>query len=135
MTTATRKQTGFTLIEIIFVTAIFAFASILFFVQKNNLSVVNQDNNKKTAINAMYYSLEEVFYKANSYYPQTISSDNLKSVDPDLFSDPNGYKINENGSSYHYSALNCSTDGKCKSYELKATLSKEADYIKTSRTK
>ena len=126
---------GFTVIEIIFVAIIAAFASTIFFVQKNNIEVAANNNIKKSAINSIYYSLEEVFYKSNNYYPQAINSDNLKSVDPDLFTDPSGVKINETGSSYHYSALDCSTDGKCKSYELKATLSREADYTKISRTK
>ena len=103
------------------------------FVQKNNLNMVNENNTKKISINAMYYSLEEVFYKANNFYPQSISSSNLKSVDPDLFTDPNGIEINTAGSAYSYKPLNCSSDGKCKNYELKATLSKEADYIKSSQ--
>jgi type II secretory pathway pseudopilin PulG len=127
-----KKSSGFTVIELIFVIALFGFASILFFVQKNNLNIVNQDNEKKIAINAMYYSLEEVFYVSNGYYPQTINSSNLKSVDPSLFTDSSGIKINTDGSAYTYTPLNCN-DNKCKSYKLKATLAKESDYIKTSR--
>jgi hypothetical protein len=100
--------------------------------QKDNLVVVSHDNSKKTAINAMYYSLEEVFYPANGYYPQAINADNLKSVDPTLFTDPSGVIINTEGSAYTYSPTNCA-ENKCKSYTLKATLEKEADYIKTSR--
>lgn len=131
--TNTSKNYGFTLIEIIFVTAIFSFASVIFFVQKNNLNVLNEDKLRKTSINAMHYSLEEVFYKATSYYPQSINSENLKSVDPELFTDTNGKKINENGSAYSYKSVNCNTEGKCKGYELKTTLQKESDYIKTNR--
>ncbi len=123
---------GFTVIEIVFVTVVLAIASIFFFIQKQNIAVVAQDNTNKTAINAMYYGLEEVFYPANGYYPAAISSDNLKSVDPDLFKDSDGNAINTAGSAYNYSPTNC-TDGKCKSYTLKTTLQREDDYVKTSR--
>jgi hypothetical protein len=109
-------------------------ACIIFFVQKNNIEVIAQDNSKKTAINAMYYGLEEVFYPANKYYPQTIGSDNLKSVDPALFTDPTGIKLGKAGSAYTYSPTNC-TNNECKSYSLKATLTNEVDFVKTSRHK
>jgi len=128
----TKQSHGFTVIEILFVSLIAITASILFFVQKNNLETVATDNAKKTAINAMYYSLEEVFYQNNKFYPQSISSDNLKSVDPSLFTDPNGTKINTAGSSYTYSATDCQ-DNKCKGYTLKTTLQNEADYKKTNK--
>jgi len=127
-----KKSNGFTVIELIFIIVLIGFASILFFVQKNNLKVTSDDNTKKTAINAMYYSLEEVFFAQNGYYPSTISTDNLKSVDPALFTDPNGVKLGETGSAYSYVPTNC-TDNKCKSYTLKADLTNEADYTKANK--
>lgn len=128
----TKHTAGFTVIELLFVTLLVGVASILFFTQKNSLEVVAHDETRKTAINAMYYSLEEVFYPAHKYYPQSISSDNLKSVDPALFTDPNGATINTAGSSYTYSPTNC-TNNQCKGYTLQATLENESDFIKTSR--
>lgn len=127
-----KDANGFTVIEIIFVAFIAILASIVFFVQKNSIELIAHDNTKKTAINSMYYSLEEVFYAANGYYPQTINSDVLKSVDPSLFKDPSGIAINTTGSDYSYTPSNC-TDNKCKKYELKAILENEADFIKNSR--
>jgi type II secretory pathway pseudopilin PulG len=127
-----KSNSGFTIIEILFVAALLIVASIIFFVQKNDLSILIRDNKSKTAINSMYYGLEEVFYPANKYYPQTINSDNLKSVDPDLFTDNNGVKLGETGSLYTYEPTNC-VDQKCKSYSLKTSLENEADFIKTSR--
>lgn len=128
----TKYSRGFTVIEILFVSLIAITASILFFIQKSNLEIVSSDNTKKTAINAMYYSLEESFYPTNKYYPQTISSDILKTVDPAIFTDPSGVKINTAGSAYTYTPTNCQ-DSKCKSYTLKATLQNEADYTKTNK--
>lgn len=128
----TKYSRGFTVIEILFVSLVAIAASVLFFIQKSNLEIVASDNTKKTAINAMYYSLEESFYPTNKYYPQTISSDILKTVDPSLFTDPSGVKINTTDSAYSYTPTDCQ-DGKCKSYKLKATLKNEADYIKTNK--
>ena len=128
------KSRGFTVIELVLIIIVLGLASIIFFVQKNNIEVIAQDNIKKTAINSMYYSLEEVFYPANKYYPQTIGSNNLVSVDPVLFTDPKGIKLGTAGSAYTYSPTNCN-DNKCKSYTLKTTLTNEADYVKTSRNK
>jgi type II secretory pathway pseudopilin PulG len=128
----TKQSKGFTVIELLFIVALLIAASVLFFIQKNSIEISAQDNTKKTAINAMYYSLEEVFYPTNKYYPQTISSDNLKSVDPALFTDPNGIKLGTAGSIYTYTPADC-TDNKCKKYTLKSTLANEADFIKTNK--
>jgi prepilin-type N-terminal cleavage/methylation domain-containing protein len=125
---------GFTIIEILFVITLVGVASVLFFMQKNNLEVAKRDEVRKTSINAMYYSLEEVFYKTNGYYPQTVSETVLPSVDPVLFTDPNGVKIGESTSEYRYETANCDGD-RCKSYVLRTTLENEADFIKTSRNK
>ena len=123
---------GFTVIEIILVALIAGFAGVLFFMQNNTMQTVADDNTRKTAINAMYYSLEKVFYAKNSYYPQSISSENLTSVDPLLFKDPNGNGINTNNGDYTYTPSGCE-NSQCKEYQLKATLENEADYIKTNK--
>lgn len=130
-TTSTSK--GFTIIELIFIIVLLGAASVLFFVQKNNLEVAGRDETRKTAINAMYYSIEEVYFKTNGYYPQTIDATVLPSVDPSLFTDPNGVKIGEANSNYRYEPYNCN-DNKCKNYTLRTTLENEADYIKTNRS-
>lgn len=130
----TKKSNGFTVIEILFIVLVFGAASILFFVQKNEIESSAQDNIRKTAINAMYYGLEEVFYPTNQYYPQSINSDVLKSVEPALFTDTNGTKIGDAGSLYTYLPTNC-TDNKCKSYTLKSSLTSEDDFTKTNRNK
>ena len=127
-----KKSNGFTVIELLFIVVLLGAASVLFFIQKNSIETSAQDNTKKTAINSMYYSLEEVFYPTNKFYPQTISSDNLKSVDPALFTDPSGIKLGTAGSAYTYTPTNCA-ENKCKSYTLKAKLANESDYTKTNK--
>jgi prepilin-type N-terminal cleavage/methylation domain-containing protein len=137
------KQRGFTVIELIVVIAFLLFAGVLFFVQKNNLQIASRDDARKTAINAMYYSLEESFFKQNGYYPATIDEKNLTTLDSALFTDPNGVKLGQTTekvddedvavqSDYRYEPTNC-VDGKCKSYTLRADLEAEADYIKKNR--
>jgi prepilin-type N-terminal cleavage/methylation domain-containing protein len=87
------RQAGFTVIELIVVAVIVALAAVLVFVQINNLRIANQDNTRKQAINAMYYGLEEVYYKQHHSYPQTLTSSTLPSVDPSLFTDPDGFTL------------------------------------------
>lgn len=128
-----KRMHGFTVVEILFIVLVLGVACILFFVQKDNVTMVARDEQRKTAINAMYYSLEEVFYTTNNYYPASIDEIVLPSVDPDLFTDPSGVKLGENESSYRYEPVNC-VDGKCKAYSLRTTLENEADFIKTNKS-
>ncbi len=127
------KKKGFTVPELLIVGLFASLLVILFFVQKSNVEAMDRDDNRKTAINAMYYALEEGFYAENGYYPETISEENLTVIDPALFTDPNGVNLGEEGSTYSYEAANCN-EGKCKEYTLRAVLEKEEIYIKKNRT-
>jgi Tfp pilus assembly protein PilE len=123
---------GFTVVELLIVVSVLVGASILFFVQKNDLEVISRDKDRKTSINAIYYSLEEVFYKNNQYYPQSITADILPSVDPELLSDPAGNTIGAAESTFIYEPVNCKEE-KCKSYTLRTSLESEDDFVKQSR--
>ena len=123
---------GFTVLEILFVIVIIGFASVIFFVQKNNVEVAARDTERKTSINAMYYSLEEVYFKENNHYPRTIDETVLPSVDPELFKDPQGVKIGEASSDYRYEPTDCENDA-CAGYSLRTILENEADNVKTER--
>ena len=48
---------------------------ILFFVQKSNVDAMNRDDARKTALNAMYFALEEGYYPDHGYYPEEISDE------------------------------------------------------------
>lgn len=129
-----KQPRGFTVIELLIIVVILGAASVLFFIQKHNVEIVGRDNERKTTINALYYSLEEVYYKEKGYYPTTIDETKLPSVDPSLFTDPNGIKIDTAGSDYRYESVDCTND-KCKGYTLRTTLENEADFIKESKNK
>lgn len=126
-----RKQ-GFTVIEILIVSAFLITAGIVLMLQMQRISTENTNSQKKTAINAIYYSLEESFYPANKYYPESIDEDTLSTMDSALLSDPAGKALGDSESSYRYEATDCQ-DNKCKSYTLRAILENEEDFIKTSQ--
>lgn len=137
------RQSGFTVIELVIATAFLVFAGVLFWTQKNNLETTYRDSYRKTSINAMHFSLEESYFKENGHYPAEINESNLTTMDKDLFIDPNGVKLGQISkevdgeiiplqSDYRYEPTNCS-EGKCKSYTLRADLQGEADFIKTNR--
>lgn len=123
---------GFTVIEIIIVITILAFGTVLFFTQKNSIEVAARDDQRKTAINGLYYSLEEVYFMKNKSYPRTLTPEILPSVDPAHFIDPQGVNINDGQSDYRYEGRDCTNDS-CKEYALTASLEAEADYRKTNR--
>ncbi len=126
----TRK--GFTVPEIFIVCAFATLAFILFFLQKSNTDAMARDEDRKTAINAMYYALEEGYYVEHGCYPESISEDVLTVMDPSLFTDPFGFNLGEEDSSYSYEPANCE-NGKCKEYTLRAKLEKEDDFVKRNR--
>ncbi len=127
-----KRSQGFTVIEVIAVVLFLSVAAVLLLIQKSNLAATQRDDQRKAAINAIYYNLEEVYYEKNGYYPVKIDSKTLRAMDPALFTDPDGTTLNEPEANYHYDATNCTND-RCKSYKLSADLEKEDTYVKTSR--
>jgi type II secretory pathway pseudopilin PulG len=127
------KKNGFTVIEIILCIAFVAIFVVLFFLQKVNTEAMSRDEQRKSAINAMYYALEEGYYVENEGYPENIeNAETLRWIEPDLFTDPTGLALWQEDSNYTYESSDCE-NGKCKSYTLRAKMEKEADYVKTSR--
>lgn len=129
-----QKQRGFTVLELIVAIVFLLAAATIFYVQKRDLEVAARDSSRKTAINEMYYNLEDVYYPANQGYPQKLTADQLKGIDPSVLKDPSGKMVGDYGSNYRYEPKDCK-DNKCKSYTLTADLEHEADYQKTSRNK
>lgn len=126
-----KRQSGFTVIELLVVIVLFVLAGMFFLQQKSQLEQVDRDRQRKTAVNAFHYSLEEVYYKTNGSYPLKIDAKTLPSVEPALFTDPNNIKVGEQGSNYHYDGLNCEGNA-CKSYSIRAELEAEDDFVKKS---
>ncbi len=125
-----KNKKGFTLIELMIVGAFAGLLLIVFFVQKANVDAMYRDDNRKTAINAMYYALEEYFYPKYGYYPAEINEKTLPVIDPALFSDPFGMNVGIDGSTYIYEPANCDSNNHCQEYILRANLEKSDTYIK-----
>ena len=127
-----RKQSGFTVIEVIIAIVFLGIAAAVSLTQLTKLQNESHNKAKRTAINAIYYSLEEDFYKRNHYYPEKIDDNTLPTMDKTLLTDPAGKKLGDIASSYRYEPTNCH-DQKCRSYTLRATLTDEAEFTKKSR--
>lgn len=126
-----RKQ-GFTVIEVLIVSVFLITAGIVLLLQLQRISTEDKNSQKRVAINAMYYSIEESFYPANNFYPESIDKDTLTTMDPALLSDPDGLFIGDSQSAYRYEATNCQA-GQCQAYTLRALLDDEEDFVKTNR--
>lgn len=129
-----KAKKGFTLIELMIVGAFAALLLIIFFVQKANVDAMDRDDDRKVAINAMYYALEEYYAPTHDgFYPSEISEDVLPVIDPEPFTDPFGTNLGIDGSSYSYEPANCDESGQCREYILRAQLEKEDTYIKRGK--
>lgn len=129
-----KQSSGFTIIELIIVILFVGAAAIMLIYQRDNIQAAQRDDKRKIAINAMYYNLEEVFYERNGHYPEAIDSKTLTAMDPDLFIDPDGFKLGQSESDYRYNPIDCNNE-KCKGYTLTGQLEKEVDFTKTNRNK
>jgi type II secretory pathway pseudopilin PulG len=127
-----KRQDGFTVIELVIFFVILVVLATFFIIQKFDLDSSYSDQTRKIAINSMYYSLSDVYYKEHGFYPNQIEEDTLKAVDPDLLTDPWGLTIGDPDSEYQYEGLDCDNNGQCQKFKLTADLEKEADYIKES---
>ncbi|MCL2037447.1 type II secretion system GspH family protein [Candidatus Saccharibacteria bacterium] len=146
-----RKQSGFTVIELLIAIVVLATLTVFFIVQRGDIEAKARDDQRKIAINAFYYDLTEVFYAKNGYYPRVISRDNLKAVDPALFTDPtktftlhgdscvytdlNGEQATDGDCDYAYSSSDCNEQGECKAFRLTTSMEKEATFEKSSPKK
>lgn len=122
---------GFTVVELIVAIAFLLLAGVLFLVQKSDLDTTHRDQKRKTAINAIYYNLDELFFATNRFYPEKIDAGTLKGLDPALLKDPEGRALGESKSDYRYEPQSC-FEGKCKNFILRTRLEKESDFVKES---
>lgn len=127
-----RKQLGFTVLELVTAIVVLIAAGSIFLVQKNDIAATHRDTERKIAINAIYYNLEEVVFPTLHGYPTKLDAKQLKAMDPDLLNDSNGIAINEADSQYRYEPSSCDGDI-CQHYKLHATQEKEAEYVKSSK--
>ena len=120
---------GYTSLELLVVIVVLSVLGILFSYLLRQNAADARDVQRKRDISAIYFSLEA--NKKDNLYPQTITQDNLKGIDPEALTDTKGVKLGEPNAEYRYYPADCN-NSLCKSYELKVTLEKEAEFIKKS---
>lgn len=121
------------MLELIVVLALLLVGTWLFVGERSNVQAAVRDQDRKVAINAMYYNLEEVYFEKNSFYPAAIDSKTLRAMDPELFTDPDGYKMGDGESNYRYEGIDCNMSNQCKKYRLSTSMELEAEYVKENR--
>lgn len=100
--------------------------------QKRDIQAQNRDAARKTAVNAIYYNLEDIYYPAHKYYPAALSAGDLTGLDPASLKDPAGKPVGDKASTLRYEPIGCDGAGKCSGYTLRAILEKEAAFVKSS---
>ncbi len=128
-----KASSGFTVVELLVAIAFLGVVGTLLFQQQQDLRIIHRDQDRKTAINAIYYNLEEVVKPTLGGYPRTLSAVQLKAMDKALLKDPAGVSIGEPTSQYRYEPTGCNGGDICAGYTLRADLEREADFIKTNR--
>lgn len=121
---------GFTIIELLVFIVVLTGLAVLGISNIRTLRAENRDSTTKADINAVYYQLES-FYEKNGHYPEALSTETLKGIDPESLKDKNGITVNQDGSLYTYRPINCA-EAKCKRYDLTGQLEREAPYTKQS---
>lgn len=124
------NKTGFTAIELLVcVLGVIVLAGIGV-ANVRSLRADNRDEARKTDINAIYFQLES-FYEKNNYYPEKLSAETLKGIDPESLVDQDELAVNADGGSYTYRPKDCSKT-QCQSFELSTELERETTYVKLS---
>ena len=124
---------GFTIIELLVFIVVITAITLVAASNIRDLRATNRDQASKMDINTISYKLE-VFFEKNGYYPESIDTKNLQGLEPDNLKDRNGITINQTGSAYTFKPAGCA-EARCKSFELKTMLEKEAPFIKQSLNK
>jgi type II secretory pathway pseudopilin PulG len=124
-------KTGPTRVEAIVIILLLAAIGALFWSQQQAVQVRHKDSQRKEAINATYYYLEDVYYTQHHGYPVSLGEGALKGLPLSALQDPEGHAINDPSGDLRYDPSGCQ-NGLCTSYTLSAQLQKEAAFTKES---
>jgi prepilin-type N-terminal cleavage/methylation domain-containing protein len=148
-----RRQTGFTIVELLIVIVVIGILAALVLNSFQGVQARARDTERRTDVNAVATQLE-VYYNDKNGYPTgtdvsntTWQTANLKGADAAAFVDPKGRAINATSSSYTFantgSTTGCvsptdntgadtATGTFCEKFVLTADLEKSADVTKNS---
>lgn len=142
-----RKQSGFTIVELLIVIVVIGILAALVVTTFSGIQKKARDSERQTDINAVHGQVE-AYYAQNGRYPGLADLDgttagfvstNLKGLDPQALRDPkqvgNAPQAATSGTTYGYavSPSGCTAAGtECTSYTLTATLESGGTYSKQS---
>ncbi len=145
-----KRQSGFTIVELLIVIVVIGILATLVIVTFTGIQQKARNSQRQTDINAVD-SHVEAFYAQNGYYPtladlqdSTFRSNNLKGLDPEALTDPKGGDIQGTSDASHYSYVAAGTGctnttatpsgsaNTCDSFTLTATLEGGGTYVKKS---
>ncbi len=136
MTSLSKKQQGFTIVELLIVIVVIGILAALVITTFSGIQQKGRDTERQTDIKALHGQLE-AYYAQNGKYPTladlnstTFRSANLKGLDSEALQDPKGSAQTlvsapvANSYSYAVAPTGCDngTGGDCASYTLTATL-------------
>jgi general secretion pathway protein G len=140
-----KKNSGFTIIELLIVIIVIGILATLVIVTYNGIQQKARNTKRNTDINAIQGQVE-AYFAQNGKYPtlanvndSTWRSTNMKGLDPNALKDPNGSTqalvATTTANSYVYAVLpsdcnNAGTD--CTGYTLTATLEGGGTYSKSA---
>lgn len=127
-------SSGFTVVELLVTIVFVGIVGTLLYQQQQAVRAVHRDQDRKVAINAIHYNLEEIVKPTLGGYPRTLSASQLKSLDKAFLKDPSGVSIGQPTSEYRYEPTGCNGGDVCGGYTLRADLEHEADFVKASPT-
>lgn len=127
-----KTTSGFTAIEALTLFIAISVLAAISLGQYQTLQSIHRDQDRKVAINAMYYNLKEVVKPKLGGYPRTLKAADLRAMDPALRKDPNGVAIGNARSDYRYEPTGCNGGDICKDFTLRSTLERETDFVRSS---
>lgn len=148
MISLNKRQSGFTIVELLIVIIVIGILATLVIVTFTGIQQKARDNQRQTDIAAVA-SHVEAFNAQNGYYPSladlqsaTFVSTNLKGLDPASLIDPKGTALAASASAtaYGYTATGCtntdatSATNQCTGFTLTANLESGGTSVKQSNT-
>ncbi len=127
-----KSSSGFTVVELLVTIVFLGIVGTILLQQQQSLRVIHRDQDRKVAINAIHYNLEEVVKPTLGGYPRILRATQLKAMDKELLKDPSGVAVGQPTSEYRYEPTGCNGGDICTGYTLRADLEREADFVKTN---
>ena len=127
------KQNGFSLATSIIGLTIILITLIVGWTEYSLWQARQADTHDKTSLNGLQSYLEKIYYAQNSTYPSIITSPMLEILKEEQRVDSDGVPLGSQASRVRYEPTNCLNDA-CKSYELRALLQNEPDFVKQNDT-